>query len=321
MRVFEFIMYLILTILDTIISINYFFFQNITFSTLVFLHIAFVSILFIFSKKVFKDSKALPFYIALFLPGVGMIFITAINIMLQNYAMKNGLIKEYEKYVHYKNELGNIKKINFNKELNVLSMYDKLKHSPSSEKKEAIIELIDNDIEIKVNILRTALLDKDPEVVHYAASTLNLFEQEYERKLFNLKQKYIESNEINTLVKMIELYDSYINSGLLGDESLEVYLNEYLNLLEDNIDRFNDNYEILLKMIDVNIKLSKFDDCFYIIKRLFENFSPRFETYFYLMKIYYNLKNYKMVSNIAKNIKELEIKIPEKYEGIIDYWL
>ncbi|KPU27314.1 hypothetical protein TR13x_06110 [Caloranaerobacter sp. TR13] len=321
MRVFEFIIYLILTILDTMISINYFFFRNIAFSTLVVLHIVFVCILFILSKKVFKDSKALPFYIALFLPGIGMIFITTINIMLESYAKKNGLIKEYEKYVHYKNELENIKKININKELNLLSMYDKLKYSPSSEKKEAIIELIDNDMEIKVYILRTALLDEDPEVVHYAASTLNLFEQEYERNLFILKQKYIQSNEVNTLVEIIELYDSYINSGLLDDESLKIYLKEYLNLLEDNIDRFNDNYEILLKMIDINIKLSKFDDCFYLIKRLFENFSPKFETYFYLMKIYYNLKNYKMVSNIAKKIRELEIKIPEKYEGIINYWL
>ena len=102
-------------------------------------------------------------------------------------------------------------------EFEIMSYYDLLSSDNIDEKKKFLFSFQTKEIDLKIKILKKALLDKNIDVIHYAATELNKIETELQNKISELEKK--DDKE-----ELYRTYKTYINSGLLYDSILEFYL-------------------------------------------------------------------------------------------------
>lgn len=320
MSFFNSIIYFIGVILEIIIYILTYRYDYLSLSMFLSIHVFIILAIYFINSILIKNDKGLPLYLGMFFPIIGLVVLSILDLLLFVNKSKNNIIEDYEKYIKYMNQIITKNKFDFEKEINMTSALDILKYSSNEKKKDIIVNLIEEDIDLKVKILKTALKDKDQEVVHYASSTLNLLEQEYEHEINYLIDSYDKKREKETLKKLIEVYDKYLNSGLLSKQLKNILLQQYLDVLIEYLDKFGEEYKLLLDIADVYMCLGKPQESIKILKRLYGNYTEECEHYIYYMKVFFIMGNYKEVSNIAKKIIDLDLNIPNKYKPIVDYW-
>ena len=98
-------------------------------------------------------------------------------------------------------------------EFEIMSYYDLLSSDNIDEKKKFLFSFQTKEIDLKIKILKKALLDKNIDVIHYAATELNKIETELQNKISELEKK--DDKE-----ELYRTYKTYINSGLLYDSIL-----------------------------------------------------------------------------------------------------
>ena len=108
-------------------------------------------------------------------------------------------------------------------EFEIMSYYDLLSSDNIDEKKTFLFSFQPKEIDLKIKILKKALLDKNIDVIHYAATELNKIETELQNKINELEKKHDKEELYRT-------YKTYINSGLLYDSILEFYLRKAAEL-------------------------------------------------------------------------------------------
>lgn len=308
------------SIFDNSILIANTIFDTLDFTNLIVFHTVIVTLIFIYYFYIAGEKIQLPFYIALFIPGFGLIFLFFLYLSLTLFDKRSDLIEDYEKYIEYINEMVFEKQIDVQKEINVTPAFDSLAVASNEKKKNVIIDLISDDIDVKVHILKRALKDNDPEVVHYASSTLNLIEDEYEKRINNLRDDYISKGSERILRELIEVHDKYIKSGLLSEELLKFQLREHLEIIEEYISKFTPDYDLLIRKVDILINLEEYDKACEILRNLYTKYPENIMNYIYTMKILFNQRKFKEVAKVAKKIKELNLIVPEEYKSIIEFW-
>ena len=279
-----------------------------------------MGIIYIYVEKYEHKGIRLPLYIAFMIPSIGIIIVLFLNIALTITHNKGNLLEDYHKYIEYINELISRNKLNFEKELNVVSALDSLKLSDAKKKKNVIIDLISDDIDLKINILREALNDEDPEVVHYASSIINLVEQEYEKKMNKLKDEYVAIISEEILKELIIVYDDYLSSGLINEKLLRFEQEEYLDIINEYIDKFEIEYDVMIKKVDLLIKMNNNEEALFVLESISDHNKEMNEDYFYKLKALYNIKENNKVIILAEEIKNSGINIADKYKGIIEFW-
>lgn len=181
----------------------------------------------------------------------------------------------------------------FSEEFEVMSYCDLLSSDNIGEKKTFLFSFQTKEIELKVKILKKALLDKNIDVIHYAATELNKVETELQNKI----NKFEKENNREELYKT---YKTYINSGLLYDSVLEFYLRKAIELLENLDEDTIDKEKELLFLYKLSGKKEEYED---ILKKRIKKKKKIFKiiAIFYTRKIV--LKIYwKYLKNINQKI-------------------
>lgn len=322
-QVFYALLSKIFAVFDMVVLILTIHYYLLNIYTLLLIHFVLVAILFLVNKTIIKDTRDLPFYLAMFLPGVGMIVLSMADLFIKSDRGDDEQLADYEKYIAYIDSLIAVDNIDLGEQLNIMSGLDAMTYSSGERKKEVIVDFMTNEINLKVKILRKALHDNDPEIVHYASTVLTSLEEKHEKTIYKGREKYKQEKDIKTLAELIEVYDKYINSGLLDWSLRHIYLNEYLVLLLELKRSAGSSLEIVLKIVDTYMRLKRFDDAIFLVEDCYKEFPEKMKTYlyfWYLMQAYYSKGDYREVVKKAVMLKSLSIEMPVEYQKIINYW-
>ena len=74
-------------------------------------------------------------------------------------------------------------------EFEIMSYYDLLSSDNIDEKKTFLFSFQTKETDLKIKTLKKALLDKNIDVIHYAATELNKIETELQNKISELEKK------------------------------------------------------------------------------------------------------------------------------------
>lgn len=258
-------------------------------------------------------------YLVLFLPVFGFTAVLVTE-LFSRYTRATDIIEDYDKYVHYISNLVLLKQVNFHDETNVMSTVDALQYGDRNEAKTAVVNLTSENPAVKVAILKKALSNDDHEIVHYAAATLTLMEQEYERRLDQLRGKYTPGASDHLLMELILCYNEYIHTGLLEGEALQHYRQE----LQSTIEFFKKNglphREVLVVSTENLLALERTGDAEKEAVALLAMNEELIEPYFLLMKIKFYKGDLKAVSSYARIIREKFNELPPEKNGIVAFW-
>ena len=219
---------------------------------------------------------------------------------IENHIEEAYSVEEYKKRKEEENF------INFYTDINTLSAYDFLLLEDSNIKKKFLFEFSSPDIAFKVEIYQKALLDKDVEVIHYAAIELNKLE-------VKLQENIKKAEESENIYDIYKAYKEYINSGLLYENVLLFYQNKTLNILLKIIEKDKDMEEELL---EIYLKMNKKIEYEELIRRILEEkFSKEILEKF--LEFLYRENRFREMLDLYKKYNISEIKLPTLFSDIV----
>ena len=184
-------------------------------------------------------------------------------------------------------------------EFEIMSYYDLLSSDNIDEKKTFLFSFQPKETDLKIKILKKALLDKNIDVIHYAATELNKIETELQNKISELEKKGDKEELYRT-------YKTYINSGLLYDSILEFYLRKAAELLGSLDKNTIDKEEELLSLCKLGNEKEEYED---ILKKRIKKKEEKkdIQDYCYFL---YQENRFEDLLEILKKYKSKNIEIP-----------
>lgn len=259
-------------------------------------------------------------YLVGVLPGLGPLVCLFLHILLENRRENDiATLEELEKHLKHRDIAQKEPDVDVDKEVNTLSILDTLLYQSEQQKKQALIDVVSENMDVNTLVLKKALTDDDPEIVHYAASTLNYIEAEFENRIEKLKQQYAQTKDTKVLKKLIQLLGKYIESGLHEGQLLDLYLSQYLQILKE-AQRRGINGETRIRLGKVYMKMGELEKAEGIFKELIKTYPQRVDLYLKLMEIYYKTKQYSRVVKIARYLKARENRLSEAQRSVVNFW-
>lgn len=254
------------------------------------------TIIFLGISYIFLDEDVGYYDVFLILLPIVGAFLLLLERIFQKWEVSNAVIEEL---LHTKEQEEERKQKFVSEEFEVMSYCDLLLSDNIVEKKTFLFSFQTKEIEFKVKILKKALLDKNIDVIHYAATELNKIETELQSKINKLEKE-------NNKKELYKTYKTYINSGLLYDSVLEFYLRKATELL-GNLDKDTiDKEEELLSFYKLNGEKKEYED---ILKKRIRKKEEKKDVQDYCYFLYQE-NRFEDLLKIFKKYKSKNIEIP-----------
>lgn len=135
------------------------------------------------------------------------------------FRFREDFYEEYENYVYHAPHSLEAYSINVEAESNRVPFREVLLSGEHAGKKEALFSLLEYEGHNKVELFHEALQNSDPEVVHYAATSLNYLNEQYIRSIKKWTQLLQQNDKsLETWRELFDSYRHYLESRLLTEE-------------------------------------------------------------------------------------------------------
>jgi len=232
------------------------------------------------------------------------------------------LIEDYETYIRFKNQLDREKSFNYEESIKILSGLDLMNHLSPGAKKQMIIEKIDEVSGKKIQILKTANLDENPEVQHYAAVMLNEIENNFNNIIYELQEEYKENASLKTLDKLILAYKKYIDSSLLEKNAFSIYNDEYIRLLNKRKNKTGLEKHHIIELMRAYLQKMDTIKSREIFEAGIKMYPETLELYLLKLELDLKLKNYEAVKKDVKALETFDSSAIESshYRSQVEFW-
>ncbi|MGD1822145.1 MAG: hypothetical protein ACPKM0_05190 [Pleomorphochaeta sp.] len=310
----------LLMIVDILIFIFLFITQDYLLIILI-LHVVIYTISWKLNKKIDNNKHELPFYIILFMPIIGPFIYFLFYFSLNYFFSDNELIMDYEKMIDAKLENISKNRIEYEKEIKTMSFIDMLSYMDPDRKKEV---LIDSQYSVRINnanILKKGLESDDKEVQHYSATLLNSKENELTNNISYLREKYNNSKNEVYLDQLINSYKVYINSTLIEEDSINIFRQEYIDVL--NIKLKNNTYtlEILSELFKTYIQIIDLNNAELINEKIIKEYGESEQTQINTLNILYKKGEFNLLKDKLIKIDDKLLNNSDKLIELRDFFI
>lgn len=281
-----------------------------------------VAITWWFAAKAGLSTKSAFLYIALLWPGVGTLLLYLVSVMSKGLPEAGEQLRDYEKYIeglHIVHTFHPLSAAEVDAEVNIMAGGDVMRFATPTYKKEFMIEAEGQDLPQMTGVLQRALRDDDPEVRHYAAAMMAAHSDAFEKEIQALKDKM--QREPTLLLSLSDLYERYINSGLMATSIKREFAKEHLSLLWQSKHLFPRNYDVAVKLLNVLIEQSMYTEAGQILLEIAESFPGRAFPILLEMRLEFSQRHYQQVAALAQKIRESGWAVPETHKHVVDYWV
>lgn len=257
----------------------------------------------------------------LLIPCAGLLCATVVLGILLLTRYHTEFYKEYESYVYYVPDSLETYHVNVEKDAALLPFREIMMSGQHDSKKEAMFSLLQYEGVNKVPLFREALLDHDPEVVHYAATSLNYFNEQYVRSI-KLTTAKLQQNErqLPLWKELLQIYDQYLSAELLSKELASEVQDTLKKLILRGMELFPE--EQVFKAELCRLALRKGDDA--LADALSEELiaAPAYRHVGYLTKAerLYGQGRYDELSKLAEAWLNSGEPIPDDYLPALELW-
>lgn len=200
-----------------------------------------IFLLFRFTRGLITENKKgiveFCLIISLLFPLLGLI-VSVIMLLLNIKRSKTEWLQQYSDYVSF--QVDNYEDIleSAKQDMDLISFSSGLEIDKPELHKQLIVQLSSSTISNEGGLLKEAIHHKDPETVHYAATTINLLNERYEKQIGYLNKQFLQHPQNDIAKELVSNYLRYIESGLLSNQQKEKTINEFMSFIIQSIELF-----------------------------------------------------------------------------------
>lgn len=283
----------------------------------------FIISLICFGISIKDKQKALLNFIMVFtLPVLGILFLVIIKVLEKIQSDSEQELKSYQLYIKNKQQILELKKVDYVKEINVISLEEALLVSENKIKRNLLIDVFKNDYKISVKALKKALQDEDSETSHYAASGIMRLKKEFELKISEYRVEYEKNKSDKGLIKSyLILLKNYLNSDLLDQNNYNKYLKEYSHILGKVVFISDLGKEFFEDKISAEITLGNLNKAKDFCDKYYKKFPNIEGPYLMYMKLYYYLKDNNSMKYILAKLRNSNIVLTKRGLDMVRFWI
>ncbi len=188
-------------------------------------------------------------------------------------------------------------------------------------RRQLMMEIMYDDPNDYVNLLKEARMNDDTEVVHYAVTALTELQKEYDLQFQELDWKIEQDPDNDGLLdKYFRLLKQYLSSGIAEGNDRKLKLSTYSDILDKKIKAEPERLEYRKEKVQVDLKTENYtgmyQDITYIIKHW-----PANEAGYLLMMQYFSLvKNREGMRRVMELIERKQIYLTPDGRRQIKFW-
>lgn len=190
-----------------------------------------------------------------------------------------------------------------------------------NEKIELIGMVVFNPSREYVGLIRQLLNDEDETVRILASNSLQKMENYFENKIETLKEsiKLLTNTKekTQTYLKLVETYDSFIESTLLESFITPEYEEKIFKIF-DKISKLNDS-NAKKSFLQMSVKYNRYVEIIDELKNRIQT-NNSIDDKFLLAEIYYKQNQIDMIKEVLKDIEKTELK-NMKLKNSYEYWV
>ncbi|MFT9850503.1 tetratricopeptide repeat protein [Aneurinibacillus sp. REN35] len=257
------------------------------------------------------------FVVSIFLPFIGEI-LGLIVWLAEKKTHNRSALDTYDEYtrIHVDNYENIIEEAA--NDYRLLPIMQSLEMDDSEIKKEMLIRLLDLNIGQKGKYLYTALQNEDTEVVHYAATSINVLKDRYIRRISSLRNQ-LRSENPAIYLELAQVYQHYLESDLLTGEMKHMTALEYHNVLKLAIQIIPTNPHLVFQQAEVCLLLRKNQEAEELGRRLIHQFPAYFGGYLIHMQLAYHNENWPRIREMIQRMREQvsEGELPPRWVPVL----
>ena len=266
-----------------------------------------------------NEIESVPYFILLWMPILGIVIFHSLNGSLRYFVRNGDVINDYEQMISEKH-ITMRRRINFANEIKTMSFLDKFPGIDSDKKKEL---LIDSQFSFEINnakILAKGLESEDREVQHYSATLLNSQENEYTNNISYLRDQYAISESDTILDELLLSYYDYINSSLIGEESIYIFKKEYVDLLLTKVNKKTYDLESLHNLFNAFIEIDDYYNATLINNKIEEEFGKNSTSILHKLHILFKKGYINQLLDVLNTLSPEQFKEEPKLQELHDFF-
>lgn len=288
---------------------------------LIMIHLLLVFTVFILLKVTRCKQIVLYTLVAFIIPYLGSFMIFMIQLcscFIKKHERES--ILEIDKEIEVEESLL-IRKAELEREVELIPIEEVLIINSNTIKRQSLINVLRDDVENYLDIVKKALKDEDTETSHYAAASIT----ELKRKLSLLNQELSEQYQENKgseqiVTEYLTILSRYIKSDLLDENANHRLINRYFEVYDAFFNE-NHSYELLKVYIELAIKIRDDSRALEYSKLFIDLYSNEVHGYRYMLEVYYNKQDYSSFKTIIQQLKHSSIIVDEQLWKFVGIWL
>ncbi|MGF9767802.1 hypothetical protein [Bacillus albus] len=278
-----------------------------------------IFLLFRFTKGLISENKKgiieFCLIVSLLFPLLGLI-VSVIMLLLNIKRSKTEWLQQYSDYVSF--QVNNYEEIleSAKQDMDLISFSSGLEIDKPELHKQLIVQLSSSTISNEGGLLKEAIHHKDPETVHYAATTINLLNERYEKQIGYLNKQFLQHPQNDIAEELVSNYLRYIESGLLSNQQKENTINEFMSFIIQSIEFFPNELLYSFQLGNLLLYKKQYVESEEQFSHLIHLNPESYYGYVGLLELYYEQqlwdKLYKLIDNLTST-KKIHI-LPRKYQ-------
>lgn len=257
--------------------------------------------------------------VSCFLPIIGEILGGMAWLLAKRFSSENWL-EDYEDYVSF--SVLNLESLRYeaHKTKDLLPLTEAITATEQQRRSELFASLLRTVIPNQGKYLQMGLNHDDTETVHYAAATMNIILDRYEKELHIAKEHYIPNDPIS-LKSLADAYEQYLRSGVLEQGSIQSLGGEYLHVLETEVQFLSSEKWLFLYLGSLYELLQLDEQAMGTYYQLISMFPTDSEGYIKLIHLHYNERDWMTLKEILQLLKQNvhQDKIPSEQRFLIQH--
>ena len=146
---------------------------------------------------------------------------------------------------------------------NIVPLEEVLLIDEAAMRRDLIMNVLNDDPENYIDMLKQARMNDDVEVVHYAITGMVELSKEYESRLQKIEYRYAKEPENQQLIsEYCDFLQEYLSQGLLEGQMELVQRNQYIKLLKKKL-KFKEDLHTYVCLTENQMQMKEYRDAFF----------------------------------------------------------
>ncbi|MFJ8416201.1 tetratricopeptide repeat protein [Bacillus paramycoides] len=278
-----------------------------------------IFILFRFTKSLITENKKgiieFCLIISLLFPIIGLI-VSVIMLLLNIKRSKTEWLQQYSDYLSF--QVDNYEDIleSSKQDLDLISFSSGLELDKPELHKQLIVQLSSSSISNEGGLLKEAIHHKDPETVHYAATTINLLNERYEKQIEYLNKQFLQNPQHEIAQELVSNYLRYIDSGLLSNQQKEKIIDDFIHFITQSVELFPKESLYSFQLGNLFLYKKQYARSEEQFSNLINFYPESYYGYVGLLETYYEQKLWDKLYDLINNLTDTKRihMLPRKYQ-------